>query len=131
MLGAGALDHAHHQPGDVLAAADVALAAAADYRKGLKSELEAELAPFLDEKGRPEDAYRGSIKRIEIRFQRRERRAERDYLDWVLLAVSSLLRDRIAIAVGGDADMLMNPDLMPDGGLSVVRAARGLAGPPR
>lgn len=115
-------------PAGALGAADVVLAAAAEYKKGLKSELEAELAPFLDEKGRPEDAYRGSIKRIEVRFQRRERRAERDYIDWVLLAVSSLLRDGIAVAVGGDADMLMNPDLMPDGRLSVVRAARGLAG---
>ena len=115
-------------PAGALAAADVVLAAAAEYRKGLKSELEAELAPFLDEKGRPEDAYRGSIKRIEVRFQRRERRAERDYIDWVLLAVSSLLRDGIAAAVGGHADLFMNPDLVPDGRLSVIRAARGLAG---
>jgi DNA polymerase-3 subunit delta' len=111
-----------------LEAADVVLAAAAEYKKGLKFELEAELAPFLDEKGRPEDAYRGSIKRIETRFHRRERRAERDYIDWVLLAVSSLLRDRIALALGGGAELLMNPDLVPDGRLSVVRAARGLAG---
>ena len=104
------------------------LAAAAEYKKGLKSELEGELAPFLDEKGRPEDAYRGSIKRIEVRFHRRERRAERDYVDWVLLAVSSLLRDGIAVAVGGGSELLMNPDLVPDGRLSVIRAARGLAG---
>ena len=73
-----------------------------------------ELAPFLDERGRPEDAYRGSIKRIEIRFQRKERRAERDYVDWVLLAVSALLRDRIASLVGRGSDLLMNPDLPPD-----------------
>ena len=88
-------------PTGALEAADVVLAAAAEYKKGLKAELETALAPFLDEKGRPEDAYRGAIKRIEIRFHRRERRAERDYVDWVLLAVSSLLRDRIAGAVGG------------------------------
>lgn len=115
-------------PAGALGAADVVLSAAAEYKKGLKSELEIELAPFLDEKGRPEDAYRGAIKRIEVRFQRRERRAERDYLDWVLLGVSSLLRDRIAAAVGGDADLFMNPDLVPDDGMTVVRAARGLAG---
>ena len=42
------------------------LAAAAEYKKGLKAELETALAPFVDEKGRPEDAYRGAIKRIEI-----------------------------------------------------------------
>ena len=82
----------------------------------------------MDERGRPEDAYRGPIKRIEIRFQRKERRAERDYVDWVLLAVSALLRDRIAVAVGGGSDLLMNPDLPPDDRLSVARAARGLAG---
>ena len=84
-----------------LEAADVVLAAAAEYKKGLKAELVTALAPFVDEKGRPEDAYRGAIKRIETRFQRRERRAERDYIDWELLAVSSLLRDRIASAIGG------------------------------
>ena len=85
------------------------LVAAAEYRKGLKSELERELAPFLDERGRPEDAYRGAIKRIEIRFQRKERRAERDYVDWVLLAVSSMLRDRIASAVGGGSEPADEP----------------------
>ena len=125
---AQAVSLAAEGPTGALAAADVVLAAAAEYKKGLKAELETELAPFLDEKGRPEDAYRGAIKRIEMRFQRRERRAERDYIDWVLLAVSSLLRDRIASAVGGGAELLMNPDLVPDDRLSVVRAARGLAG---
>jgi DNA polymerase-3 subunit delta' len=111
-----------------LEAADVVLAAAAEYKKGLKAELEDELSPFLDERGRPEDAYRGAIKRLEIRFQRRERRAERDYVDWVLLAVSSLLRDRVATAVGAGSDLLMNPDLTPDDRLTVLRATRGLAG---
>ena len=69
------------------------LAAASGYKKAMKADLEQELAPFLDAKGRPEDVYRGPIRRIEVRFQRRERRAERDYVDWVLLAVSALLRD--------------------------------------
>lgn len=123
-----ALIHAAEGPPGALEAADIVLVAAGEYRKGLKGELEHELAPFVDERGRPEDAYRGAIKRIEIRFQRKERRAERDYVDWVLLAVSSLLRDRIASAVGGGGDVLMNPDLMPDDRLTVVRASRGLAG---
>ena len=96
-----ALIHAAEGPPGALEAADIVLVAAGEYRKGLKAELEHEMAPFVDERGRPEDAYRGAIKRIEIRFQRKERRAERDYVDWVLLAVSSLLRDRIASAVGG------------------------------
>ena len=115
-------------PAGALAAADVVLAAAADYKKNLKGELQEELAPFLDEKGRPEDAYRGAIRRIEQRFTRKERRAERDYVDWVLLGVSSLLRDRIAESVGGADAPLMNPDTVPDAALSTHRAAAGLAG---
>jgi DNA polymerase-3 subunit delta' len=115
-------------PAGSLAAAEVVLEAAKTYKAGLKNELEAELAPFLDEKGRPEEAYRGAIRRIEIRHKRRERRSERDYVDWVLLAVSSLLRDRIASAVGGSGDLLLNPDLVPDDSLGVPRAAAGLSG---
>ena len=122
-----AVIHAAEGPPGALDAAGVVLDAAAVYKKNLKAELDEELAPFLDERGRPEDAYRAAIKRIQTRFQRRERRAERDYVDWVLLAVSSLLRDRIASAVGAD-DTRMNPDLPPDERLSVARAARGLAG---
>jgi DNA polymerase-3 subunit delta' len=123
-----AIDLAAEGPSGALAAADVVMAAAAEYKKGLKAELDQELAPFLDDRGRPEEAYRGAIKRIEVRFHRRERRAERDYVDWVLLAASSLLRDRIATAVGGGAELLMNPDIVPDERLGVVRAARWLAG---
>ena len=115
-------------PAGALAAAEVVLEAAKVYRAGLKDELGAELAPFLDERGRPEEAYRGAIRRIEVRHKRRERRSERDYVDWVLLAVSSLLRDRIASAVGGGADVLLNPDLAPDDSLGVPRAAAGLSG---
>ena len=123
-----ALELAARGPVGALAAADTALAAAADYKKSMRAQLDEELAPFLDEKGRPEDMYRGSIRRLEIRFKRRERRAERDFVDWVLLGVSSLLRDRIAVSVGASHDELLNPDITPDADLSVVRAARGLAG---
>src|SRR4029450_7612278 len=105
----------------------IVLDAAAEYKKGLRSELDEELAPFLDERGRREDAYRGAIARLEQRFKRRERRAERDYVDWVLLGVSPLLRDGIAAAVGAGEDLLLNPDLEPDDALSTLRAARGLA----
>ncbi len=123
-----ALVHAAEGPSGALEAADIVLAAATEYRKNLKGELQEELAPFLDERGRPEDAYRGAIKRIEIRFQRKERRAERDYVDWVLLAVSALLRDVIASSVGAGMEVLLNPDLPTDRSLTVARAARGLAG---
>jgi DNA polymerase-3 subunit delta' len=124
----GALDQATRGPAGALEAADSVLAAASGYKKAMKAELEQELAPFLDAKGRPEDVYRGPIRRIEVRFQRRERRAERDYVDWVLLAVSALLRDRVAAQVGARRGELLNPDLDPGSDLSVVRAARGLAG---
>ena len=123
-----ALDQAARGPTGALEAADTVLTAAAGYKKSMKAELEQELAPFLDEKGRPEDVYRGAIRRIETRFQRRERRAERDYVDWVLLAVSALLRDRVAAQVGARRDELLNPDLAPGNDLSIVRASHGLAG---
>ncbi|HSL10758.1 MAG TPA: AAA family ATPase [Actinomycetota bacterium] len=125
---AEALDRVADGPPGALEAASVVLAAAAAYRKGLSAELDAELAPFLDEKGRPEEAYRGSIRRIETRFQRRERRAERDYVDWVLLAVSSLLRDRLVASVGAPAAVLLNPDVAPATELPVAALAAGLAG---
>jgi hypothetical protein len=121
-----ALERAAHSPAGGLDAADLVLSAAERYRKGLKDQLEQELAPFLDERGRPEEAYRGAIRRLEERHKRRVKRSERDFVDWVLLAVSAVLRDRIAGAVGGGPDVLVNPDLPPAS--SDVRAsALGLA----
>jgi DNA polymerase III subunit delta' len=124
-----AIELAAAGPAGALQAAEVVLEAAADYKKGMKDDLKEELAPFVDTRGRPEDAYRGAIRRIELRFQRRERRAERDYVDWVLLGVSALLRDAVAVEVGGGLEVLMNPDLSGIGGarLPVVRAATGMA----
>ncbi len=122
-----ALDLAVGAPPGALSAAEVVLAAAAEYKKGLDAELRDELSPFVDEKGRPEDVYRGAIRRIEIRFERRKRRAERDYVDWVLLGISSLLRDRIATIVGTPHDRLLNPDTSHVADLSIGRAAGGLA----
>jgi DNA polymerase-3 subunit delta' len=122
-----ALGRAAAGPGGALEAADVVVRAAADYKKGLKAELDRELTPFLDDRGRPEDAYRGAIRRLEVRFQRRERRAERDSVDWVLLAASAFLRDRVAAAAGVPREDLLNPDRAIDE-LSVERATAGLAG---
>jgi DNA polymerase-3 subunit delta' len=102
-------------PPGALVAAEVVLAAAERYRKDLKGELEDDLAPFLDERGRPEEAYKGAIRRMQLRHDRRVRRAERDYVDWVLLAASSVARDRVAAAVGTDASALMNLDAGIDG----------------
>jgi len=110
-----------------LQAADAVLEAADRYKKGLKEQLDDELAPFLDERGRPEDAYRGPIRRLEERHKRRVRRAERDYVDWVLMAGSAALRDRIVAAVGGDAGLLINPDLPAAERASIPASAAGLA----
>ena len=104
-----AIGAARRGPAGALEAADLVLGAAERYRKGLDSLLEEELSPSLDDPGRPEDAYRASIRRLEERHKRRLRRAEHDYVDRVLLGVSALLRDRVAVTVGGGHDVLMNP----------------------
>jgi DNA polymerase III subunit delta' len=121
-----AVNLAGRGPAGALEAADLVLVAAEHYKKDLAEHLRDELAPFLDERGRPEDAYRSAIRRMEERHKRQVRRAERDYVDRVLLAVSALLRDGVVIAVGGGAELLMNPDLVPVATLP-PSAAAGLA----
>ena len=125
-----ALELAGAGPAGALAAADLVLGAAERYKKGLADSLQDELAPFLDERGRAEDAYRGAIRRLEERHKRQVRRAERDYVDRVLLAASALLRDRVVAAVGGGLDLLMNPDVAPGtvtGTVAVREAAGGVS----
>ena len=118
-----AIEHASRGQAGALQAADLVLVAAERYRKDLGAQLEEELAPFLDERGRAEEAYRGAIRRLEERHKRQVRRAERDYVDRVLLGVSALVRDRVAVAVGGGSEVMMNPDLEPP--LGDVAAAAG------
>jgi DNA polymerase-3 subunit delta' len=108
-----ALDLAARDPAGALEAGDLVLSAAERYKKGLAEAQKHELGPFLDERGRPEEAYRGPIRRLQQRHERQLRRAEREYVDRVLLAVSALLRDRVAASVGGRPDLLLNPDLDP------------------
>ncbi len=121
------MDRAATGPAGALDAAEAVLGAADRYKKDLKDELEGELAPFLDERGRAEEAYRGAIRRLEERHKRRVRRAERDFVDWVLLAISALLRDRVVQTTGGGPDLLLNPDVRPSAGASVPVLARQLA----
>ena len=83
--------------------------------EGHEGRARRDLAPFLDERGRPRRRTK-VVRRIEVRFQRRERRAERDYVDWVLLGVSALLRDAVAAEVGGGLEVLLNPDLAGEQG---------------
>jgi DNA polymerase III subunit delta' len=126
-VGFRALEAAAAGPPGALAAADLVVKSSEEFRKELKGDLTEDLAPFLDEKGKPEEAYRGAIKRMEMRHARQVRRGERDYVDRVLLAVSALLRDRIAAAVGGDPDLLINVDLDPGPDESIAHSAAGLA----
>jgi DNA polymerase III subunit delta' len=121
-----AIEHASRGQAGALQAADLVLVAAERYRKDLGAQLEEELAPFLDERGRAEEAYRGAIRRLEERHKRQVRRAERDYVDRVLLGVSALVRDRVAVAVGGGPEVMMNPDLEPPTG-DVAAAAGAMA----
>lgn len=118
-----AVDLAGRGPAGSLEAAELVLAAAERYKKDLAEQLRDELTPFLDDRGRPEDAYRGAIRRMEERHKRQVRRAERDYVDRVLLAVSALLRDGVVVAVGGGSDLLMNPDLAPAAAAPAAAAA--------
>jgi DNA polymerase-3 subunit delta' len=108
-----ALDLARRGAAGALDGAELVLAAADRYKKDLADQQKEDLAPFLDDRGRPEDAYRGAIRRLQQRHERQLRRAERDYVDRVLLALSALLRDRVVAGVGGGADLLLNPDVSP------------------
>ncbi|HSJ51989.1 MAG TPA: DNA polymerase III subunit [Actinomycetota bacterium] len=124
--GRDALELTATGPSGALRAAELVLAAAERFKKELAERQKQDLTPFLDERGRPEDAYRGAIRRIQQRHDRQLRRAERDHVDRVLLAVSALLRDRVVATVGGGPGLLLNPDL-PAPRASIPAAAAGLA----
>lgn len=96
-----------------LAAADDLTSAAKEYRKRLADELASELEPFSDARGRPEEAFRGVVRRLQEQHERRLRRAEREFLDWSLMSLTSYWRDQVALAAGGDEAMLINLDLAP------------------
>ncbi len=101
--------------GGPLVAAETLLAGTAAYRKELKEELEAELEPMLDPStGRPDPAYATIVKRVQEKYHRRDRRAEREFLDWSLLALQAWHRDVLASLSGVDADGLVNVDLADD-----------------
>ncbi|HYT79488.1 MAG TPA: DNA polymerase III subunit [Actinomycetota bacterium] len=98
-----------------LTAAEGVTAAAKEFRAGLAEELESELQPFLDERGRPEEPFRGVVRRLEEQHERRLRRSEREFLDWSLLFLAAYWRDVVVAGTGGQVDLLINLDLdLPD-----------------
>lgn len=115
-----ALALAAEGPAGALAAAEEVLQAGERYRKGLQDELRQDLEPFVDARGRPEEAFRGVVRQLQERHKRRLRRAERDQVDWILFSASSLLRDRVLAAAGADPSWAVNLD-RPEG-LSGVSA---------
>jgi DNA polymerase-3 subunit delta' len=94
-----------------LDAAELLLAAAAEYRKRLAGRLEEELDPFLDpDTGRPLEQYRAGVRRTKERHHRQERRAEREFLDAALLALEGWFRDALLRSAGGDFAWALNLD---------------------
>jgi DNA polymerase-3 subunit delta' len=130
-----ALSEAGRGRGRALAAAEQLVGAAAEYRKRLAGRLVEELEPFLDpDTGNPMDPYRPAVRRMEQRHQRQERRAEREFLDWSLLALEAWFRDSLLAAAAGDPSWAINldrqvPDVEPAkaaaaiGALEQARAA--------
>lgn len=111
-----ALALAGRGPAGALDAADRLGAEAAAYRKRLAGRLEEEVAPYLDpETGRPFEETKALVRRVKDRHQRSERRAERDFLDWSLLALESWFRDALLAAAGGEREWAINLDLPPSG----------------
>ncbi len=113
-------------PMAALAAAEELIDAAKDDRKRLGEELKEEFAPFVDEKGRPEEAFRGHIRRLQEQHERRLRRAEREFLDAALLALVAWWRDVAVAASGGGEELLINIDRAAE--VAAVAASAAEAG---
>jgi DNA polymerase-3 subunit delta' len=109
-------ERAEAGPAGALAAAEMVTKAAKEFRAHLGDELAVDLEPYLDERGKPEDPFRGMVRRIEEQHERRLRRAEREFYDWALLSLEAYWRDVAVLASGGSEELLINLDR--PGGLS-------------
>jgi DNA polymerase-3 subunit delta' len=112
-----------------LDAAEALVAAAGEYRARLADRLAGDLEPFADpDSGRPLEQYRATVRRLKDRHHRLERRAEREFLDWSLLALEAWFRDGLLAAAGGEAGWAINLDRPPDGmdGPSAAEAVEAL-----
>jgi DNA polymerase-3 subunit delta' len=110
-------------PSAALTGAEELLAAAKEFRGTLGEELKEELSPFLDERGRPEEPFKGVVRRLQEQHERRLRRAEREFLDAALLALAAYWRDVAVTASGGGAELLINVDLAEDVSAATAGAA--------
>jgi DNA polymerase-3 subunit delta' len=120
---------AMESPPAALVAAEGLTAAARAFKARLGDELAEEVRPFLDDRGRPDEAFRGVIRRMEDAHGRRIRRAEREFLDLSLLALAAYLRDAALLAAGGDEALIVNLDRaeqLRGEGWKPGRAARAL-----
>lgn len=108
----GAVRDAGRGPKAALDAADRLAEAAADYKKGLSRVLEEEMEPFLDpDSGKVAEQFKAVSRRMQERHKRRERRAEREFLDLSLMALESWYRDAMLVSIGGDRGWVINLDL--------------------
>ncbi|HEX8098742.1 MAG TPA: DNA polymerase III subunit, partial [Actinomycetota bacterium] len=97
--------------GAALRSAEELMSAAKAFRNSLDTELQAQLEPFLDERGRPQEPFRAVVRRITDQHERRLRRAEREFLDLALMSLAAYFRDVAAAASGAATDVLINIDL--------------------
>lgn len=97
-------------PAGGLVAAEELTKAAKGFRARVGDQLAEDLQPFLDERGRPQEAFRGVVRRLEEQHARRLRRAEREFHDWALLALAAWYRDAAVSGLGGDNGLLIHLD---------------------
>lgn len=124
-----AASRAARGPADAISAVDDLLSEAKRFQKRLSDELQSELEQYTDEQGRPQEPFRGVVRRLEEQYARRQRRAEREFLDWSLMSLASYLRDKVVAATGGGTALLINidrPDLLEAFSASPSAAARAM-----
>ncbi|HEX9891096.1 MAG TPA: hypothetical protein VGB28_03460, partial [Actinomycetota bacterium] len=111
-------------PAGALAAAERLLEEAKGFKDRLEGVLEEEMASLLDpDTGKPYRHLRAEARRVTERHHRRERRAEREFLDWSLLALESWLRDGLLQAAGGEGAWGLNLDVPPPPATAATAAA--------
>ena len=112
--------------GEALRSAEELLSAAKAFRASLGDELQTELEPFVDERGRPQEPFRAVVRRMTDQHERRLRRAEREFLDLVLMSLTAYFRDVAAAGSGVGPEVLINIDLQLADDASTWGAAKAV-----